>query len=138
MKKICFFSFNFRKNFEIQTFSRWLSNIRGTKYFWRESKNFFYKSITRMLSQQWNSLRVAQHGFTSKNSTHFTAGWAWAKFVPRMLSVQWNCFLVCSVCDNIDSSYAQHAHAIIFENYSKITNLNAISTIKNRNFEKNV
>ena len=44
---------------------------------------------------------------------------AW-KFVPRMLSVRWNRFLVCSVWDKIVSTYAQHAHAIIFENYSKI------------------
>jgi hypothetical protein len=44
------------------------------------------------------------------------------KFVPRMLSVQLNRFFVCSVCDKIISAYAQHAHAIIFENYSKIPN----------------
>ncbi len=34
------------------------------------------------------------------------------KFVPRMLSVRWKRFLVCSVCDKIVSTYAQHAHAI--------------------------
>ncbi len=44
------------------------------------------------------------------------------KFVPRMLSVRWNRFLVCSVCDKIVSAYAQHAHAINFENCSKIPN----------------
>ena len=44
------------------------------------------------------------------------------KFVPRMLSMQWNLFLVYSVCDKIVSAYAQHVHAIIFENYSKIPN----------------
>jgi hypothetical protein len=36
-----------------------------------------------------------------------------------------NLFLLCSVCDKIVSAYAQHAHAIIFENYLKIPNLNA-------------
>ncbi len=32
-KKIRFFSFDFRQNFDVQTFPRWLS-IRGTKFFW--------------------------------------------------------------------------------------------------------
>ncbi len=47
------------------------------------------------------------------------------KFVPRMLSMQWNQLSVCSACNEIVSAYAQHAHAIIFENDSKIPNLNA-------------
>ncbi len=88
------------------------------------------------------------------------------KFVPRMLSVQWNRFLVCSVCDKIVSTFyffrslcqsanccpnptnlpkmqhlwislfAQHAHAIIFENYSKYQIKMQILTINNRNFGK--
>ncbi len=41
------------------------------------------------------------------------------KFVPRMLSLRWNRFLVCSVCDKIVSTYAQHTHAIIFEKLLK-------------------
>ncbi len=57
------------------------------------------------------------------------------KFVPpRMLSMLWNRFLVCSACDKIVSAYAQHTHAIIFENDSKIKM--KISPIKNQNFEK--
>jgi hypothetical protein len=57
----------------------------------------------------------AQHGFNCKNCSHFTAGWACAKFAPCMLSVQWIRFLVCPVCDKIVSADAQNAHAIIFE-----------------------
>ncbi len=34
-KKFRFFSFDFRRNFEVRTFSRLLS-IRGTKFFWRD------------------------------------------------------------------------------------------------------
>ncbi len=37
----------------------------------------------------------------------------------RWLSMRENSFLVCSVCNEIVSTYAQHAHAILFENYSK-------------------
>jgi hypothetical protein len=58
------------------------------------------------------------------------------KFVPCMLSMRWNRFLVCSACDKIVSAYAQHAHAIIFENDSKILIKMQISPIKNQNFEK--
>ncbi len=39
-KKFRFFSFDFRQNFEVRTFSRWLS-IRGTKFFWRYIQIFF-------------------------------------------------------------------------------------------------
>ena len=68
------------------------------------------KSIPRLLSVRWNSFRVcsvcdeicsayAQHKFTCKNCSHFTAGWAYAKICssyaqcamksfPRMLSVR--------------------------------------------------
>jgi hypothetical protein len=43
-KKFRFFSFDFRQNFEVRTFSRWLSNvsIRGTKFYWRDILNFFF------------------------------------------------------------------------------------------------
>jgi hypothetical protein len=44
------------------------------------------------------------------------------KFVPCMLSMQWNRFRVCSACNKIVSACAQHAHAITFENDSKIRN----------------
>ncbi len=43
-KKILFFSFDFRQNFEVRTFSRWLS-IRGTKFFWRDIQKFFFQNV---------------------------------------------------------------------------------------------
>ncbi len=43
-KKIRFFSFDFRQNFDVRTFPRWLS-IRGTKYFWWSIQNFFFVKI---------------------------------------------------------------------------------------------
>ncbi len=39
-KKFCFFSFDFRQNFDVRTFPRWLS-IRGTKFFLEISKKIF-------------------------------------------------------------------------------------------------
>ncbi len=39
-KRFRLVSFDFRQNFEVRTFTRWLS-IRGTKFFWEISKNLF-------------------------------------------------------------------------------------------------
>ncbi len=40
-KKICLVSFDFRRNFEVRTFTRWLS-ICGTKFFLRDIKKIFF------------------------------------------------------------------------------------------------
>jgi hypothetical protein len=48
--------------------------------------------------------------------------WSQGPVTRDMLSQRLNHFLVCSVCDEIVSTYAQHAQAMIFENYSKIPN----------------
>ncbi len=48
-KKIRFFSFDFRQNFDVRTFPWWLS-IRGTKFFWWAiQKFFFFKIFTLVL-----------------------------------------------------------------------------------------
>ncbi len=48
-KKIRLVCFDFRQNFEVRTFTRWLS-IRGTKFFLRDiQKIFFFKIFTMVL-----------------------------------------------------------------------------------------
>ena len=47
-KKFCLVSFDFRQNFEVRTFTRWLS-IRGTKFFWRGGQKFSFKKFTLVL-----------------------------------------------------------------------------------------
>ncbi len=47
-KKFRSFSFDFRQNFVVRTFSRWLS-IRGTKFFLRDIQKFFSKMFTWVL-----------------------------------------------------------------------------------------
>jgi hypothetical protein len=47
-KKFCLVSFDFRKNFEVRTFTRRLS-IRGTKFFLRDIQNFFFFKIFTMV-----------------------------------------------------------------------------------------
>jgi hypothetical protein len=41
-KKFCLVSFDFRQNFEVRTFTRWLS-IRGNKFFFRDIQKLFFK-----------------------------------------------------------------------------------------------
>ncbi len=103
-----------------------------------------------MLSMRWNRFRVcsacdavssqyAQCAIKfvprmlsmdcTRNNVHILP---LAEHAPSMLSMRWNRFRVCSACDKIVSAYAQHMHAIIFENDSKMQ----ISPIKNQNFEK--
>ncbi len=82
------------------------------------------KLVPRMLSMELH-VKTAQILLLAEHAR---------KFVLRMLSVRWNCFLICSVCDKIVSVYAQHAHAIIFENYLKILNENANFDYKKSKF----
>ncbi len=52
-KKFCLVSFDFRQNFEVQTFTRRLS-IRGTKFFLRDIQNFFFKIFTMVLLDRFS------------------------------------------------------------------------------------
>ncbi len=47
-KKFRLVSFGFRQNFEVRTFTRWLS-IRGTKFFLRAIKKIFFFLIFTMV-----------------------------------------------------------------------------------------
>ncbi len=52
-KKFRFSSFDFRQNFDVRTFPRWLS-IRGTKFFLRDiQQNFSFKIFTLVLSDRF-------------------------------------------------------------------------------------
>ncbi len=52
-KKFRFFFFDFRQNFDVRTFPRWLS-IRGTKFFLRDiQKKFISKIFTLVLSDRF-------------------------------------------------------------------------------------
>ncbi len=47
-KKFSFFSFDFRQNFDVPTFPRWLSK-RGTKFFWWAIQIFFFKIFSLVI-----------------------------------------------------------------------------------------
>ncbi len=55
------FSSDFRQNFDVRTFSRWLS-IHRTKSFWRDIQTFFFKMFTWALLD-WFLNGVSKFGF---------------------------------------------------------------------------
>ncbi len=52
-KKFGLVSFDFRQNFEVRTFTRWLS-IRGTKFFLRDIQKLFSQIFTIVRHVTWN------------------------------------------------------------------------------------
>ncbi len=78
-KKIRFFSFDFRQNFDVWTFPRWLS-IRGTKCFWEISKFFFFKIFTLVLL----------YGFLGGFSSHAEHAWKCLK-VEYLGRIEYDC-----------------------------------------------
>ncbi len=119
-------------------------NTRFLKILFDSAEIFDFWTFPRMLSMRWNRFpvcsacdeisspyaqcalkfvpRMLSIYWTCKNVHILPLAEHARKFVPRMLSMRWNSFLVCSACDKIVSAYAQHTHAIIFENDSKIPN----------------
>ncbi len=101
----------------------------------------FWKSYSHMLSQWWNPFRVCSASdeicsayaqcvmkFVQRilsmdvhvKTVHILPLAEHArKFVPCVLSVRWNCFLVCSVCNKIVSTYAQYVHCACY-NFQKL------------------
>ncbi len=119
-------------------------NTRFLKIVFYLAEIFNFKTFPLILSRQWNPFRLCSASdeirsayaqcamefvlrllsmYLHVKTVHILPLAEHArKFIPRMRSVRWNCFLICSVCDKIISAYAQHAHAIILKNYSKIPN----------------
>ncbi len=60
-KKFRFFSFDFCQNFEVRTFSQWLS-IHGTKFFWRDIQKNFISNV-HLGPIRWVPKRFSKFGF---------------------------------------------------------------------------
>ena len=115
-----FFSFDFRQNFDVRTFPRWLSNsIRGTKLFFRDiQKFFFFKIFTLVLLDRfldgfskfrffkgeicilirdlWVIFENYSMHMLSIRGNDFIACWAYANRFHRMLSIRGTNFRACS------------------------------------------
>ncbi len=103
-KKICFFSFDFRQNFDVRTFSRWLS-IRGTKFF--SFKIFTLVLLDGFLDGFWKFLLF-------KVKICILIWYFWVFFENyrmrklRMLSIRENDFIACWAYAEPISLHTEH------------------------------
>jgi hypothetical protein len=129
-KKFRFFSFNFRQNFDVRTFPRWLS-IRGTKFFCWDIQKIFVKIFTFVLLDGfldgfWKfRLFTVKFAFKSGIFEYFSkitacVCWAYAETIlshaehtrnrfHRTLSIRGTNFRACSAsCKFTCTIYAEH------------------------------
>ncbi len=108
-KKIRFFSFDFRQNFEVRTFSQWLS-IRGTKFIWRDiQKNFFFKMFTWVLLDGFLNGFSKFGFFTDEICILIWDFWViFENYSMRMLSILGNDFIAHWAYEEMISSHTEH------------------------------
>ncbi len=103
-KEFSFFSFDFRQNFEVRTFSRWLS-IRGTKFFWRDIPKFFFFQNVHLGPIGWIPKRI----FYGRNLQLKLGFWAiFENYSMRMLSIRGNDFIAHWADEETISSHTGH------------------------------
>ena len=117
-KKFRFVSFNFRQNFEVRTFMRWLS-IRGSKFFLRDiqknfGKNLHYGPIT------WVPRRFFQILiFYSQNLHLIRDFWViFENYCMRMLSIRGTDFIACWAYAEMFKSRISRPNRILFSKNS--------------------
>ncbi len=107
-KKFRLFSFDFRQNFDVRTFPRWLS-IRETKFFLREIQKLFSKSSTLVLLDKFLDGFSKFGFFIGEICILIRDFWVIFKnYSMRMLSIRGNNFIACWAYAEPISSHAKH------------------------------
>jgi hypothetical protein len=109
-KKFRFFSFDFRQNFNVRTFPRWLS-IRGTKFFLRDiQKNVFFKIFTLVLLDRFLDC-FSKFGFVRGDICILIRDfWViFENYSMRMLSIRGTDFIACWAYEEQISAHSQPA-----------------------------
>jgi hypothetical protein len=109
-KKCRFFSFDFRQNFDVRAFPRWLS-IRGTKFFLRDiQKFFFFKIFSLVLLDRFLAGFSKFWFFIGEISILITDFWVILEnYSLRMLSIRGTDFIACWAYEERISAHAQPA-----------------------------
>ncbi len=107
-KKFRFFSFDLRQNFDVRTFPQWLS-IRGTKFFWEISKQFFFQNLHvgpfRWVPRRFFKILI----FVGEICILIWVFWViFENYSMRMLSIRGNDFIACWAFAEPISSHAEH------------------------------
>ncbi len=107
-KQFRFFSFDFRQNFEVRRFSRWLS-IRGTKFFGEISKKIFFKKFTVVLLDGFLNGFSKFRFFIVQSCILIWDFWViFKKYTMRMLSIRGNDFIPHWAYEELISSHTEH------------------------------
>ncbi len=108
-KKFRFFSFDFRQNFDVRTFPRWLS-IRGTKFLLRDiQKFFFFKIFNLVLTDKFLDGFSKFWFFIGEICILIMDFWViFENYSMRMLSKLRNDFIACWAYAEPISSHAEH------------------------------
>ncbi len=108
-KKFRLFSFNFRQNFDVRTFPRWLS-ILGTKFFWWASqKFFFFKIFTLVLLDGFLDGFWKLRLLIVKICILIWYFWVFFEnYSMRMLSIRGNDCIACWAYLELISSHTEH------------------------------
>ncbi len=108
-KKFRLVSFDFRQNFEVRTFTRWLT-IRGTKFFLRDIQKFFFLIFTMVLLDGFLD-GFSKFRFFIVEIFIFLIRDFWVIFnhyCLRMLSIRGNDFIAYLAYEERISSHAEH------------------------------
>jgi hypothetical protein len=107
-KKFRFFSFDFRQNFDVPTFPRWLS-ICGTKFFFRDiQKSFFFKIFSLVLLDRFLDSFSKFGFFIGKICILIRDFWViFENYSMHILSTRGNNFIACWAYAEPISSHAE-------------------------------
>ncbi len=108
-KKFRLVSFDFRQNFDVRTFQRWLS-IRGTKKFLKDNQQIFFpKIITLVLLDGFLNGFSKFRFFIGEICILIRDFWViFENYSMRMLSIRGNDFIACWAYAEPISSHSEH------------------------------
>ncbi len=107
-KIFCLFCFNFCQNFDVWTFSQWLS-IRGTKFILRDIQKFFFKIFTLVLLDRFLDGFSKFWFLIGEICILIRDFWViFENYSMHMLSIGGNDFIACWAYAEPISSHAEH------------------------------
>ncbi len=128
LKKNWFFSFDFRQNFDVRTFSWWLS-IHGTTFFWWVIKKMFPKIFTLVLLDEFLDGFSKFQSFIVKICILILYFWViFENYSMHMLSRRGNDFIAHWAYEETISSHTEHRRKEFSRMLSQRYNVNRFFT----------
>ena len=123
-KNVWLFSFDFRQNFDVRTFPRWLS-IRGTKFLLRDIRKIFFQTLHLVLLYRFLEGFSKFGFFIGEICILIWDFWVIFKnYSMCMLSIRGNNFIACWAYTEPISSHAEHTRNEFPRLFSQRYNVN--------------